>query len=56
LLALLAETYGKVRRAVEGLVLIEEALAVVERSGEHFSEAELYRLKGELLLRLNRNT
>lgn len=49
-LGLLAGAYGKVRRADEGLSLLAEALAQVDRSGERFYEAELYRLKGELLL------
>jgi predicted ATPase/class 3 adenylate cyclase len=50
LLALLAEAYGKVRQAEEGLTMLTEALAVADKSGERFYEAELYRLKGELTL------
>jgi predicted ATPase len=50
-LALLAEAYGKGGRAEEGLAVLAEALAVVEEDGIRFNEAELYRLKGELLLR-----
>ena len=34
----------------EALVTIEEALAVIEETGERFLEAEVYRTKGELLL------
>jgi predicted ATPase len=49
-LALLAEVYGTVGQAKEGLDRLREALAVVEESGEHHWEAELYRLTGELLL------
>jgi predicted ATPase len=49
-LAFLAEAYGKVGQAGEGLTLLDEALAVVHKTGERFYEAELYRLKGELLL------
>jgi class 3 adenylate cyclase/predicted ATPase len=49
-LALLAEAYGKVGRAEEGLALLAEAGAVVDKTGERFHEAELYRLKGELTL------
>ena len=49
-LALLAEAYGKQGRAAEGLTVLEEALAAVEQSGERYYEAELHRLKGELLL------
>jgi predicted ATPase len=50
-LAILAEAYGKVGQAEEGLSVLAEALAVVEKTGERFYEAELYRLKGELLLK-----
>ena len=50
LLGLLAEQYGKIGRIEKGLALLDEALAVVNTSAERFSEAELYRLRGELLL------
>jgi predicted ATPase len=49
-LALLAEAYGKVGQAAEGLTVLAEALATVEKTGERCYEAELYRLKGELTL------
>jgi predicted ATPase len=49
-LAFLAETYGKLGQAGEGLALLGEALAAVHKTGERFFGAELYRLKGELLL------
>ena len=49
-LAFLAEAYGNVGQAGEGLTLLGEALAAVHKTGERFCEAELYRLKGELLL------
>jgi predicted ATPase len=49
-LALLAETYGKVRQAEEGLTVLAEALALVGKTGERYYEAELHRLKGELTL------
>ena len=48
-LVLLAEAYGNVGQVNEGLGLLAEASAVVEE-GERYWEAELYRLKGELLL------
>jgi predicted ATPase len=51
-LALLAEAYGKVGQIEEGLNVVAEALALVEKSGERMWEAELYRLRGELLLRV----
>ena len=50
-LSLLAEAYGKVGKVEEGLPLLGEALAAVGRNGERWWEAELYRLKGELLVR-----
>ena len=34
----------------QGLEAVDEALAIVERTGTRFNEAELRRLKGELLL------
>ena len=48
--ALLAEAYAKARKPEEGLSELADALEAVERSGERFFEAELYRIKGELLL------
>ena len=50
-LATLAEMYGKLGQAGVGLPLLAEALVVVEHGGEHFYEAELYRLRGELTLK-----
>jgi predicted ATPase/class 3 adenylate cyclase len=50
LLSLLVEVYGQVRRPKEGLAVLDEAQAIVHRTGECFYEAELYRLKGELVL------
>jgi predicted ATPase len=49
-LALLAEAYAQVGRCEAGLTLLAEALAVTNDTGEHRWEAELHRLKGELLL------
>ncbi len=49
-LALLAEAYGKASQPEEGLSVLAEALAVVNKTGERFCEAELYRLKGQLTL------
>ena len=49
-LALLAEGYGRSEQPEEGLKILAEALAAVDQSGVRFYEAELYRLKGELLL------
>lgn len=49
-LALLAEAYLKNGQTEEGLATVSEALAFADRTDERFYEAELYRLKGELLL------
>ncbi len=49
-LTLLAEAYGKAEQPEEGLTVLAEALTVVEKTGERYYEAELYRIKGELLL------
>jgi len=49
-LALLAEAYGHGGDGKEGLRVITEALAAVHNAGARFYEAELWRLKGELLL------
>jgi len=48
----LAETYGKVGQVEEGLAVLAKALAVVDKTGERVYEAEVYRLKGELTLRM----
>lgn len=52
LLALLAEAYGKVGQAEAGLKVLAEALTQEEKTGEHYYEAELYRLYGDLSLRM----
>jgi predicted ATPase len=49
-LALLAEVYGKGGQTEEGVSAVAEALALVDKTGECWYEAELYRLKGELTL------
>jgi predicted ATPase len=49
-LALLADACGKAGQTEEGLTVLTEALALVDKHGERFHEAELYQLKGELLL------
>lgn len=48
-LALLGEACGVTGQLAEGLSLLAEALAFAEQSGERFFEAEIYRLRGELL-------
>ena len=52
-LALLAEASGEVGQATEGLEALAEALAMLPKSGVRWWEAELYRLRGELLLQSN---
>jgi predicted ATPase len=49
-LALLAKAYGKAGQGEEGLKALTEALSLVDKTGERTWEAELYWLKGELLL------
>jgi DNA-binding winged helix-turn-helix (wHTH) protein/predicted ATPase len=49
-MALLVEALGKARKNEEALHVLEEALVVVHGNGECYYQAELYRLKGELLL------
>jgi predicted ATPase len=53
-LSLLAEAYEKVGQIEEGLTVLAEALTMVNKNGERGWEAELYRLKGELLLHPSR--
>jgi class 3 adenylate cyclase/DNA-binding winged helix-turn-helix (wHTH) protein/tetratricopeptide (TPR) repeat protein len=50
LLATLADAYRQGERSGEGLRVLDEALALVHANSECHFEAELYRLKGELLL------
>lgn len=49
-LASLAEVCGQARRMEEGLAILDDALAAVHRSAERFYEAEIHRIRGELLL------
>ena len=51
-LALLAEAYGQAGQSEVGLTYLAEALTLVEATEERWWEAEVCRLKGELLLRL----
>jgi len=55
LLALLAESYGKAGRTEEGLQALTEAMTAAQKSGKRFYAAELYRLKGMLLMRLDKS-
>jgi class 3 adenylate cyclase/predicted ATPase len=53
-LALLAEVSAQVGQTTEGLETLAEALAMLAESGVRWWEAELYRFRGELLLRAER--
>jgi predicted ATPase len=50
-LGLLAAAYVHVGQGEDALATVTTALALVDRTGERFFLAELYRLRGELLLR-----
>lgn len=49
-LGVLAHAYGKTGRDEEGLAALAQALDAAHDAGDRFYEAELHRLKGELLL------
>jgi predicted ATPase len=49
-LSLLARVYGKAGRPADGLAVIDEALAAARGQNEHWWDAELHRLRGDLLL------
>jgi DNA-binding winged helix-turn-helix (wHTH) protein/predicted ATPase len=49
-LGLLAESSAKAGQIDEGLSILAEALGTVEETGERYYEAELYRIRGELLM------
>ena len=54
-LALLAEVLGRVDQLEEGLHVLGEALEFATANGERWWEAELHRLRGELLLARSRD-
>jgi predicted ATPase len=45
----LAAAHGQVGQPDEGLAALDEARSLVERGGEHTWDADLYRVKGELM-------
>jgi len=49
-LTLLSDVYGKAGQAGDELAVLTEALEIVNKTEERQREAELYRLKGELVL------
>jgi DNA-binding SARP family transcriptional activator/predicted ATPase len=48
-LALLAQVYGQADQAMDGLATIDEALVEAHTHNEHWLDAELHRVRGELL-------
>jgi len=46
-----AEAHGAMGQPEQGIELVEEALAAIDRTGERWWESELRRLKGELTLK-----
>jgi class 3 adenylate cyclase/predicted ATPase len=50
--ALLAEVEGKLGRVEAALKTLDRELALVEQTGERWFEAEMHRLRGELLMRI----
>lgn len=53
-MTLMAEVLEKQGRPAEGIHVLDEALAIVDRTGEAHYLAEMHRLKGELLLSASR--
>ena len=53
--SLLVKAHANAGRAEEGLTVLGEALAMVTRTGDGAWDAELYRLKGELILAVSRS-
>jgi len=49
-LTMLAEAYAHVGQPAEGLAVLADALPRVDTTGDRWREAELHRLRGELLL------
>jgi predicted ATPase len=47
--AMLAEAHARAGQADEGLAAVGEALAIMDRTDERWFEADLHRLRGELL-------
>jgi predicted ATPase len=49
---LLTDAYARANDPAEGLLVVAEAFQLIEKTSERLWEAELLRLKGELLLQL----
>ncbi|MBN2103034.1 DUF2791 family P-loop domain-containing protein [bacterium] len=52
-LAMLAYGYLSIGKIQEGLVVTNDAFSVIKKTKEHIHEAEIFRLKGELLWKMN---
>jgi class 3 adenylate cyclase/tetratricopeptide (TPR) repeat protein len=50
--AVLAQAYSKIGEPVEGLRIIDTSLQWVDETGSHFFDAELHRIRADLLLML----
>jgi predicted ATPase len=55
-LARVAAAYGEVGRTDDALALVAEALALADLRDERWWEADIYRVNGELLLKLQRSS
>jgi class 3 adenylate cyclase/predicted ATPase len=53
-LTALAELYGRAEQPEEGLSRLDEAIQMVDTSQERWTEAEMHRLRGMLLLSINK--
>jgi predicted ATPase len=53
LLSLMAQSQGRFARYSEAFIAVDEALTLIEQTGERLFEAEVHRIKGELLLAQN---
>jgi class 3 adenylate cyclase/predicted ATPase len=51
-LAMLAEVHGRIGQAARGLKVADDALALAEKTDERWWEAEIHRVRGELLVLL----
>jgi predicted ATPase len=49
----LAEAYAQAGQPEDGLAALDQALSLVEKTGERVWEAELYRVRAEILLMQN---
>jgi DNA-binding winged helix-turn-helix (wHTH) protein/predicted ATPase len=53
---MIAENYGRIKRPDEGLAILTEGFTVMERTQERHHEAEMWKVKGELLQQKARDT